>query len=68
MMPGRTTVVDYWDFFQDNDGRWRWRYSSAEEQRVSECAQGYATPDDCIADARRHGYRALNSRSSHAHG
>ncbi len=60
-------VVGYWDFFQDQDGRWRWRYSSSEQQRVSECDHGYATPDDCIADARRHGYGTLHQRRSQQH-
>ena len=50
--------MEQWDFEDDGDGRWFWRYFSPEEMRES--VQDFSTRTDCIADAMGHGYLALD--------
>jgi hypothetical protein len=44
-----------WVFFHDLAGRWRWEQRRGAST-VAESGQGYATRDECVADACLHGF------------
>jgi hypothetical protein len=50
-----------WRFFQDAHARWRWKYMM-NGKAVAQAYEAFAKYDDCVADARTHGYR--DSRQS----
>ena len=45
-----------WRFFQDQDSRWRWKYVM-NGKAVAQAYEGFADYEQCVADARTHGYR-----------
>ena len=45
-----------WRFFQDAHARWRWKYMM-NGKAVAQAYEAFAKYDDCVADARTHGYR-----------
>ena len=45
-----------WRFFQDEDARWRWKYMM-NGKAVAKAHAAFAAYEDCVADARTHGYR-----------
>ena len=45
-----------WRFFQDAKARWRWKYMM-NGKAVAQAYEAFAKYDDCVADARTHGYR-----------
>lgn len=48
---------DSWEFYKDNQGQWRWRRTSSNGCIVGASTEGYHNRSDCVANARRHGYR-----------
>jgi len=49
---------DKWEFYKDTRGHWRWRrISKANGQIVGSSHEGYVNKADCIANARRAGYK-----------
>lgn len=48
---------DKWEFYKDNAGEWRWRRIARNGQVVGACHEGYTTKQNCIENARRHGYK-----------
>ena len=45
-----------WRFFQDDRACWRWKYVM-NGKAVAQAYEGFVKYDDCVADARTHGYR-----------
>ena len=70
--PGRlvgVSMCEQWEFRYDHDdGRWYW--CCFEDASITASPQSFASRTDCIADAIRHGYLALdphrNARHEHA--
>ena len=50
-----------WKFFPGDDGLWIWRQIPPEGRAVSS-QDSFQSLSDCIADARRNGYRLWTSR------
>jgi hypothetical protein len=50
------TEYDVWSFQRVEPERWNWRRSSPEGELLLEGGTPFPTFDDCMADARRHGY------------
>ncbi len=48
---------DKWIFYQDDNGKWRWRRTSPNGRIVGASSQGYVNRSDCEENARRHGYK-----------
>jgi hypothetical protein len=51
-----TPVSDVWDFKRDGDHRWSWTRESLRHEPLKTSRTAFTTLDECIADARRHGY------------
>ena len=47
-----------WRFFRDDAARWRWKYVM-NGKAVAQAYEGFADYEDCVADARTHGYREI---------
>lgn len=47
---------DTWTFYQDSQGKWRWRRTAGNGQIVGASSEGYNNRADCVANARRNGY------------
>jgi hypothetical protein len=45
-----------WEFFQDAQGLWRWRWTRDGGQRVFNSERSYPTREQAVADARARGY------------
>ena len=45
-----------WSIYADKDGKWHWELLDAHARALAHCARGFEKRDDCLADARRHGY------------
>ena len=54
--PGRTQVVERWNFVQDKYGWWRW-YHVAADGVVTKSAQTFPQHGFCVADAKKHGWK-----------
>lgn len=50
-------IRDSWQFETDRYGEWRWVRTAADGRIVGAAAGGYGKRADCVADARRNGYR-----------
>jgi uncharacterized protein YegP (UPF0339 family) len=48
---------DKWEFYKDNNNKWRWRRISINGKIVGSSNQGYVNKQDCIDNAKRHGYK-----------
>ena len=48
---------DKWEFYVDTAGEHRWRRTASNGRIVGASTEGYKNKADCIANARRHGYR-----------
>lgn len=46
----------YWDFYEDNEGYWRWRLASSHLQRAIGSSGRHISRDECVRDAMMHGY------------
>lgn len=53
-MTGRS---DKWEFYQDRRKEWRWKRTAPNGVQVGASSEGYVNKADCIANARRHGYK-----------
>jgi uncharacterized protein YegP (UPF0339 family) len=47
---------DSWEFYKDNEDKWRWRRIAPNANIVGASSQGYENRLDCVGNARRHGY------------
>lgn len=45
-----------WRFYRDNGGAWRWQQLETDHSVISDSPRGYATYDECLAEARKLGY------------
>jgi hypothetical protein len=45
-----------WRFYMDPERRWRWQQLTASRELVLESRAAYKEYDDCMNDARTHGY------------
>lgn len=50
------TSGDRWDFYRDENNRWRWKYIM-QGRTVAQAYEAHARYADCVADAKQHGYR-----------
>jgi len=50
-------MADTWKFYTDPSGDWRWRRIASNGRIVGASTEGYRNKADCIANARRNGYR-----------
>lgn len=48
---------DIWEFYKDESGLWRWRRKAANGLIVGAATQGYHNRVDCVANAKRAGYK-----------
>lgn len=48
---------DKWEFYLDAVGKWRWRRIASNGRVVGASTEGYENKSDCIANARRNGYK-----------
>jgi len=48
---------DKWEFYTDKKGEWRWRRTASNGKKVAAAAQGFKDRADCVANARRNGYK-----------
>ncbi len=48
--------ADKWEFYEDKAGKWRWRRTALNGNRVGAATEGYERRADCEANARRNGY------------
>ncbi len=46
----------YWDFYEDEAGRWHWRFACTEFKEVIVSEKGYGSAGECLRDAMKHGY------------
>jgi hypothetical protein len=51
--------MDNWRFSQDAFGLWGWQHTTPEGV-LNPSSQSFRSRTDCIADAMRHGYLALD--------
>lgn len=49
-----------WDFLQRYDESWIWRREDRHE--VTESSRNFAALEECIDDAARHGYSAMEAK------
>ncbi len=47
---------DRWEIYQDTQGMWRWRRIAPNGKVVGASTEGYRNRQDCVENARRHGY------------
>ena len=50
------TEYDVWSFHKTDADAWNWRRTSPDGEVLLEGRTGFQSFDDCMADARRHGY------------
>lgn len=48
---------DKWEIYKDKKGEWRWKRVAPNGRPVGNSSEGYVNKSDCIANARRHGYK-----------
>ncbi|MBT5239692.1 MAG: DUF1508 domain-containing protein [Rhodospirillaceae bacterium] len=56
-MPDSSASDDTWEFYTDKSKKWRWRLKDGAGKSVGACNKAFASRADCIANARRLGYR-----------
>jgi uncharacterized protein YegP (UPF0339 family) len=49
-------MEDKWDFYKDDNGKWRWRRTASNGKIVGSSSQGYVNRSDCMDNAIKHGY------------
>lgn len=47
---------DKWDFYQDNNGEWRWRRTAANGNIVGASSEGYKQRANAQSNAEHYGY------------
>ncbi len=45
-----------WSVYADASGRWHWEMLNGEAGEIAHSARAFSTRDDCLADARKHGF------------
>lgn len=50
---------DVWEFYRDTGGKNRWTRTSLNNKVVGCSSQGYVRADECMANAKRHGYKLV---------
>jgi hypothetical protein len=50
------TEYDVWSFHKADSDAWNWRRTSPDGEILLQGGAEFASLDDCMADARRHGY------------
>jgi hypothetical protein len=50
---------DWWDIYQNFQNLWRWRRIDAMGRLVASSSKGFPTRDECVEDARLHGYEGF---------
>lgn len=58
------TDYDVWSFQKAEPERWQWRRTSPDGEVLLEGDASFSSFDDCMADARRHGYTGSFSVAS----
>lgn len=48
---------DKWEFYKDKGDDWRWRRTAPNGKIVGASSEGYKNKSDCIANAKRNGYK-----------
>lgn len=48
---------DKWEFYKDGSNEWRWRRIAPNGNIVGASTEGYKNKQDCIANAKRNGYK-----------
>ncbi|NKB45415.1 MAG: DUF1508 domain-containing protein [Alphaproteobacteria bacterium] len=56
-MPDEAGSDDTWEFYTDKSKKWRWRLKGSDGKAVGASNKAFASRVDCIANARRLGYR-----------
>jgi hypothetical protein len=46
----------HWNIYADRNGEWHWQKLDSHAAHVARSARGFAKREDCLADAREHGY------------
>ena len=57
-------MSDKWRFYEDKAGEYRWRRTAPNGKIVGASSEGYKNQDDCLANARRHGYENCSDLGS----
>jgi uncharacterized protein YegP (UPF0339 family) len=52
-----SNIMDKWEFYKDAKGEWRWRRKAPNGETVGASTEGYKNREDCVANAKRNGYR-----------
>ena len=55
-------MCDVWEFRRDDDG-FRWRRLDRRGVEIASSAHSEARPEECVADARAHGFGASEPSS-----
>lgn len=50
-------MKDKWEIYQGQDQKWRWRRTAPNGRITGAASQGYVNKADCVANARRNGYK-----------
>jgi hypothetical protein len=58
------TDYDVWSFQKADPDTWNWRRTSPDGEVLLEGRAAFGTLNDCMADARRHGYTGSFSLSA----
>jgi len=51
-----TENQDKWEFYKDEEGKWRWRRTASNGRIVGASSEGYENKLDCVGNAKRHGF------------
>jgi len=54
---GEKAMPDKWEFYKDPSSQWRWRRIAPNGRIVGSSSEGYHNQSDCIANAKRNGYK-----------
>lgn len=52
---------DKWEFYKDNEDKWRWRRTSPNGNIVGASSEGYINKTDCAGNASRNGWNGVDS-------
>ncbi len=53
---GQTVPNLVWRFYMNAQNRWRWQHLSMQGEAILESAKSYKRYEDCLANAKDHGY------------
>jgi len=49
------SVGDSWEIYTDKRGKYRWRHKATNDNIIGRACESYASKDECICNAQRHG-------------